>query len=87
MSLLLIGLSASIYFMPELAVGDLLYVLVYALVIFCVSIPAFKNVILTLMEGAPSHISVEGVRRDIERECGYDLHGIHDLHIWTISVG
>ena len=87
LSLLLIGLSASIYFMPELAIGDLFYVCIYAMVIFCVTIPAFNSVILTLMEGAPGHINVESVRRDIERECGYDLHGIHDLHIWTIAIG
>ena len=73
--------------MPELALGDLVYVCVYALVIFCATIPVFKDVILVMMEGTPKHINAEHLRRDMEQECGTDIQNIHDLHVWTISVG
>ena len=88
MSLLLIGLSASIFCMPELAAkGDLLFVCAYALMLACATIPAFKDTILVMMEGTPKHINMESLRKDIELECGDDLHGIHDLHVWIISHG
>ena len=40
-----------------------------------------------MMEGAPKSIDVEALRADIERECGSDIQDIHDLHVWTISLG
>ena len=64
MSVLLIGLAASIFFMPELAVGDLLYVYVYALVLVLATIPAFKDVVMVMMEGTPKHINVANISKD-----------------------
>ena len=87
MSFLLIGVATTIYFMPELAMGDLIYVCVFAVVTICMTIPVFKDLIVVMMEGTPKHINVQILREDIERECGADLQDIHDLHVWTISMG
>ena len=40
-----------------------------------------------MMEGTPKNIDVEALRADIEQECGSDIQDIHDLHVWTISLG
>ena len=73
LSLGLIAVSTSIYFFPWMALGDLIYVLVFALVILCMTIPVTKDVITVMMEGAPKHLNVEQMREDIYRECGDDV--------------
>ena len=44
-----------------------------------------KEVVAVLMEGAPGHIDVDGVRDSIASLDG--VLEVHDLHIWTISSG
>ena len=73
LSLGLIAVSTSIYFFPWMVLGDLIYVLVFALVILCMTIPVTKDVITVMMEGAPKHLNVEHMREDIYRECGDDI--------------
>lgn len=87
MSLALIAVSTSIYFYPWMAMGDLIYVCVFALVVLCMTVPVASEVIVVMMEGAPKNIDVEQLRHDIEKECENDITDIHDLHIWTISIG
>ena len=87
LSLSLIGVATSIYFFPWMQMGDLIYVCVFALVIICTTMPVASEVMTVMMEGTPSTINVEQLRHDMEAECGNDITDIHDLHVWTVSVG
>lgn len=59
LSLALIAVATSIYFFPWMALGDLIYVFVFALVITCMTIPVASDVIVVMMEGAPKSVNVE----------------------------
>ena len=86
LSMSLIVVSCLIYFYPEMAFCDLIYVFVFAVVIVCMTLPVASWSIVAMMEGTPSNIDVEQIRADIEQECGDDIQDIHDLHVWTISA-
>jgi len=55
-----------------------------ALVIYS-SWSLLREALAVLMEGAPAHIDVEEVRRAICQH--HAVHGVHDLHIWTVGSG
>jgi cobalt-zinc-cadmium efflux system protein len=44
-----------------------------------------RDAVDVLLEAAPSHVSPEAVRRQIEAIPG--VESVHDLHIWTVSSG
>jgi cobalt-zinc-cadmium efflux system protein len=44
-----------------------------------------KETVAVLMESAPGHIDVDEVRQAILAV--EDVHGVHDLHVWTITSG
>ena len=88
MSLLLIVIATFAFFFPTYSLlADLSYVCVYAIVIVCMTVPIAAEVISVMMEVAPKNIDVKVLRADIEQECGSDIQDIHDLHVWTISLG
>lgn len=44
-----------------------------------------KGALDVLLEGTPSHISIEDVQREIRSVPG--VEGVHDLHVWTVTSG
>lgn len=44
-----------------------------------------RDAVGVLMEWAPRHIDVEGVRTSLEQVSG--VRDVHDLHVWTITSG
>jgi len=44
-----------------------------------------REALAVLMEGAPAHIDVEEVRREMGEH--HAVIGVHDLHIWTVGSG
>lgn len=44
-----------------------------------------RDALRILLEAAPKDVDVEAVERDLEALPG--VHGVHDLHVWTITSG
>ena len=87
MSVGVIIAATIIYFFPSLWYADPLCTYLFSIIVFVTTLPIIKNIIIVMMEGAPKQIDVEKLREDIYRVCGEDISDVHDLHVWTISVG
>lgn len=44
-----------------------------------------KESISIILEAVPSSTSIEHLRNDVE--CIEGVHSVHDLHIWSLTVG
>ena len=87
MSVGVIIAATIIYFFPSLWMADPLCTYLFSIIVFVTTVPIIKNIIVVMMEGAPEKIDVETLREDIYATCGNDIVNVHDLHVWTISVG
>ena len=87
MSVGVIIAATIIYFFPSLWMADPLCTYLFSFIVLFTTIPIIKNIIGVMMEGTPERIDVEQLREDIYTECGNDIVNVHDLHVWTISVG
>jgi zinc transporter 2 len=87
MSVGVIIAATIIYFFPSMWIADPICTYLFSIIVFFTTIPIIKNIIEVMMEGAPKTIDVEKLREDILHECGNDIVDVHDLHVWTISVG
>ena len=76
-----------IYFFPSMWMADPLCTYLFSIIVFVTTLPIIKNIIVVMMEGAPESIDVVQLKDDIYNECGNDIVDVHDLHVWTISVG
>lgn len=74
-----------IYFQPTWVLADPICTFVFSVIVCITVTPIVKNCINVLMEGAPSEIDSEELLKDI-KAIGPDV-GIHDFHLWSISVG
>jgi zinc transporter 2 len=87
MSVGVIIAAVAIYFFPSLWYVDPLCTYFFSIIVTFTTIPILRNIIIVMMEGAPKSINVEQLREDIREVCGNDIVDLHDLHVWTISVG
>ena len=87
MSVGVIIAAVIIYFFPDYWYADPLCTYLFSIIVFFTTLPIIKNIIIVMMEGAPKSIDVDQLRDDIYAECGQDILNVHDLHVWTISVG
>lgn len=87
MSVGVIIAAVVIYFFPQYWYADPLCTYLFSFIVVFTTIPIIKNIITVMMEGAPKQINIEELREDIRNECGNDIVDLHDLHVWTISVG
>ena len=76
-----------IYFFPQLWMADPICTYLFSILVLFTTMPIIKSVIVVMMEGTPASIDVEQLKEDIMMECGEDIVEIHDLHVWTISMG
>ncbi|MDR1162827.1 MAG: cation diffusion facilitator family transporter [Candidatus Accumulibacter sp.] len=63
-------------------IDPILSLLICALVLFS-SCRLLREVVHTLLEGVPPHLSIEGIGRDLASVPG--VASVHDLHIWMLS--
>ena len=87
MSIGVIVAATIIYFFPSAWYADPLCTYFFSLIVIWTTMPIIKNIITVMMEGSPRNINIEQLRDDIYNECGADIINVHDLHVWTISVG
>ena len=75
-----------IYFQPTWVIADPICTFVFS-VIVCVTVtPIVKGCIAVLMEGSPTEIDTDELIKKIQ-ELSNDEVGIHDFHLWSISMG
>ena len=87
MSVGVIIAATIIYFFRSMWMADPICTYLFSVIVFFTTVPIIKNIIEVMMEGAPKSINVEKLREDIFTECGSDIVDVHDLHVWTISMG
>ena len=87
MSIGVIIAAIIIYFFPSLWYADPLCTYLFSIIVVVTTFPIIKNCISVMMEGAPKSFDLEDLRADIELAGGEDIIDIHDLHVWTISMG
>jgi cobalt-zinc-cadmium efflux system protein len=63
-------------------IDPILSLLICALILFS-SCRLLRDIVHTLLEGVPSHLSVEKIGRDLASVPG--VSSVHDLHIWMLS--
>lgn len=74
--------GAVIMFTGWTLIDPILSLLICALVLAS-SLRLLREVLQALLEGAPAHLSVEEIGRDL---AGIpDVRSVHDLHVWTLS--
>ncbi|KAE8653268.1 metal tolerance protein B-like [Cucumis sativus] len=74
-----------LWFKPEWIVVDLICTLVFSVLALATTFSMLRHTAVILMEGTPREVHIESLENDIKNMKGvYDLH---DLHIWSITVG
>lgn len=87
MSIGVVVAAVVIYFEPTYLIADPLCTFLFSIIV-CVTVrPIIKNCISVLMEGAPSEINTDKLIMEIREACGATENGIHDFHLWSISMG
>ncbi|GLU02299.1 hypothetical protein SLE2022_195530 [Rubroshorea leprosula] len=77
--------GAVIWVKPNWLVVDLLCTLVFSTFALCATIPMLRNVFGILMESTPADINVDGLEIGIKHIDG--VLDVHDLHVWSITIG
>jgi zinc transporter 2 len=70
---------------PGITIVDPICTFVFAIIVLSTSIPVTKDCINVLMEASPKDIDVVKLTQEISGISG--VINIHDVHIWSISVG
>lgn len=77
--------AAFIWWRPTLGILDPIIAVLIALLVAYGAWQILHDATVVLMEGVPPHIDLHEVRSRILQLPGVD--GVHDLHVWSISVG
>ncbi|KAL8114787.1 metal tolerance protein 1-like [Apium graveolens] len=70
---------------PNWLVVDLICTLVFALVAISTTIPMLRNIYCILLESTPSEIDVDRLKNELK--CMEGIKDVHDMHVWTLTVG
>jgi zinc transporter 2 len=76
--------SIIIKYKPEYKVADPICTVIFAIIIFCTTITILRDTLKILMEGLPSGISYDLIRKDLLNING--VINVHDLKIWAVTV-
>ncbi|PKI32177.1 hypothetical protein CRG98_047435 [Punica granatum] len=77
--------GAIIWAAPNFLVVDLISTLIFSVLVLCTTIPLLRNVLSVLMERVPCEIDLSRLKDGLKRIKG--VSDIHDLHVWSITVG
>lgn len=69
----------------DLILADPICTFICSVLVFFTTIPILKDCMLVLMEASPPEIDVAALEKDLKENSG--AMSIHDLHVWSISVG
>ena len=74
-----------IYFAPRYSIVDPICTYIFSVIVGFTTINVLKDCIFVLMEGSPVDIDIEQLEKDLEEIKG--VKEIHDLHVWSLSIG
>jgi solute carrier family 30 (zinc transporter), member 2 len=77
--------SIFIYFKPEWQIADPICTYLFSIIVCFTVKPVVNDCIVVLLEGSPGEVIVKDLVSDIKAIEG--VNGIHDFHLWSISVG
>ena len=74
-----------IYFLPRYSIADPICTYIFSIIVGFTTINILKDCIFVLMEGSPVDIDIEELEKDLKEIKG--VKEIHDLHVWSLSMG
>ena len=74
-----------IWYKPSWQIADPICTILFSFIVMYSTVGIFKSTVNVLMEGVPNSIEWEQVSRELKMIEG--VTEVHDLHIWSISVG
>ena len=74
-----------IYFLPRYSIADPVCTYIFSIIVGFTTINILKDCIFVLMEGSPVDIDIEELESDLREIKG--VKEIHDLHVWSLSIG
>jgi len=77
--------AALICYSPSFAVADPICTVLFSIIVLFTTVRIMREALLVLMEGVPEGISVAAVTQALRGIPG--VRKVHDLHIWSLSVG
>lgn len=77
--------GAIIWACPSLLVVDLISTLIFSVLVISTTVPLLRNIICVLMERVPNEINLSRLEDGLKSIKG--VHSVHDLHVWSITVG
>ena len=74
-----------IFLFPHLSIADPICTYIFSIIVGLTTIRILKDCLFVLMEGSPVAIDIEQLERDLKDIPG--VKEIHDLHVWSLSIG
>lgn len=74
-----------IYNKPEYSIADPICTFIFSIIVVFTTIRILKECLSVLMEGSPLDFDVETLKIDLKSVFG--ALEIHNLHVWSLSVG
>lgn len=74
-----------IYFWPSLSIADPICTYIFSIIVVFTTIRLLKDCVAILMEGSPLEVDMETLEKDLLSIKG--VVEIHDLHVWSLSLG
>ena len=74
-----------IFFFPKYSIVDPICTYIFSIIVGFTTINILKDCIFVLMEGSPVDIDIEALENDLKEIKG--VKEIHDLHVWSLSIG
>ena len=74
-----------IFLFPNFSIADPICTYIFSIIVGLTTIRILKDCIFVLMEGSPVAIDIEELENDLRNIPG--VKEIHDLHVWSLSIG
>ncbi|XP_015918382.2 proton-coupled zinc antiporter SLC30A8-like [Parasteatoda tepidariorum] len=76
--------SLIIYFKPEYKIADPICTFIFSFVVLCTTLKILKDILTVLMEGVPSHISFNDIRKVLFSIP--EIVKVHNLRLWSLTM-
>ena len=74
-----------IFLFPKFSIADPICTYIFSIIVGMTTIRILKDCIFVLMEGSPVDVDIEELEKDLNNIKG--VKEIHDLHVWSLSMG
>lgn len=77
--------ASQIWWKPDWLIVDPICTLIFSVIVVFTTTRIFRDGIMVLMEGVPSHLNQNDILNELRSIPG--VIRVHDLHIWSLSIG